>query len=313
MTRILFFTHHPAIDEALARFIELYETTYPQQVLAYYLEGSHSDGSAVAASDIDIALVVQTGPLPSPTLWSVRCPDAPISFDVSVIEATALQQGVTPTLKLAGKLLYGTDICQDYPLLPLPQWTHDRMHAAYWLMNAVYARPKPVLLSAPYPNPEDEFYGYANRGVVLPDGRQAPSTRNLIRTVGWAATALLAWKAGMYVARKRDCVRLYRAWGGDPTGASLLEDLFAVWRGQWNYLVPEPPEARLQLRAFCARVREWEQAFLLQYRTYLLNELAAAPPDFIRHALWVQSQWPLADEQVQAMVEAAARGLEMQE
>jgi hypothetical protein len=90
----------------------------------------------------------------------------------------------------------------------------------------------------------------------------------------------------------------------------MLEYLFDVVRGQWNYLIPEPPEARLQLRAFCAQVREWEQIFLLQYRTYLLNELADAHLPFIRHALWVQRQWPLVDEQVQESVEIAARRLD---
>ena len=308
--QLLFSVNHPAIDDALARFVALYETTYPQQIVAYYLTGSQTDGSALVTSDIDLVLVVQDGTQPSPTLWSERYPDTLVSFDVSTREASALRQGIEPTLKLGGRLLYGTDICQHSPLLSLAQWTHDRMHAAYWLMHAIYERPKPVLLSAPYPNPAEEFYGYVNRQVILPDGRHVPSTRNLMRTVGWMATALLAWKAGLHVGRKHDCVRLYRAQGNDPVGAALLEDLFDVWRGQWNYLVPEPPEARLQLRALCRRVREWEEAFLLQYRTYLLAELADGQPDVIRHALWVQGQWPLADAQVQAQVEAAARGLE---
>jgi hypothetical protein len=308
--KLLFSVNHPAIDEALTRFVELYEMTYPHQILAYYLLGSHTDDSALATSDIDLELIIQTGSMPSLALWSQRYPDTLVSFDVTTCEESALRQGVTPTLKVGGKLLYGTDICQHYPLLSLAQWTHDRMHAAYWLMNAIYARPKPVLLSAPYPNPTEEFWGYVNRLVLLPDGRQVPSTRNLMRTVGWMATALLAWKAGLYVARKRDCVRLYRVRGDDPNGAILLEDLFGVWRGQWNYLIPEQPEARRQLRELCMRVREWEEAFLLQYRTYLLDELADGQPDFIRHALWVQGQWPLADTQVQEYLEAAARRLE---
>lgn len=306
---LLFSANHPAVDEALTRFVELYETTYPHQILAYYLIGSHTDDNALATSDIDLELITRTGSAPSLTLWSQRYPDTSISFDVSTCDESELLQGVTPTLKIGGKLLYGTDICRRYPLLSLAQWAHDRMHAAYWLMNAVYERPKPVLLSVPYPNPAEEFCGYVNRAVVLPDGRQVPSTRNLMRTVGWMATALLAWKAGLYVARKRDCVRLYRAWGGDLVGAALLEDLFEMWRGQWNFLIPEPPEARLQLRALCMRVREWEEAFLLQYRTYLLNELTDGQPAFIRHALWVQGQWPMADEQVQECVAAAARRL----
>jgi hypothetical protein len=197
---------------------------------------------------------------------------------------------------------------QEHRKSSINQWAHDRMHAAYWLMNAIYDRPKSVSLCVPYPQPDDEFYGYVNRTITLSDGRTVPTARNLIRTTGWMATALLAWKASQYVPRKRECASLYRAWDNDPAGADLLEQIESEWRGQWNYLVPDLPEARLRLRTFCEQVRAREEMFLGDYRAFLLAELISAPLSLKQHALWVQRHWLLADEQVQQMMHIADDG-----
>jgi hypothetical protein len=105
-------------------------------------------------------------------------------------------QWVRPNAKLGGRLLYGQDVCRLYPLLPIEAWARERMHAAYWLLINVYHRPTPVHFPLTFPSPSDEFYGYTNRTFRLPDGREVPCTRNLVRTTGWDATALLALQAG---------------------------------------------------------------------------------------------------------------------
>jgi predicted nucleotidyltransferase len=48
-----------------------------------------------------------------------------------------------------------------------------------------------------------------------------------------AATALLAWRAGVYVARKRDCHALGARHIGDEHGR-LLADLYERCRGAWH-------------------------------------------------------------------------------
>src|SRR5215469_3233637 len=128
---LLFHTQQPDVDEALTLLVGLYETSYPHSILSYYLEGSYADGSAIATSDVDLVLIGQTGVSLDMSLWSQHYPDAQISLDITVLEEAALAQGITPQLKLGGKLLYGIDICQNYSLIPLEQWAHDRIHAAY--------------------------------------------------------------------------------------------------------------------------------------------------------------------------------------
>ena len=137
-----------------------------------------------------------------------------------------------------------------------------------------------------YPDPRGEFYGYDCRAVRLPDGGEARSTRNLIRTTGWAATALVAHRAGRYVARKRDCHAIYRETIGDEWG-DLLADIYTQCRAEWNYLIPDDAADRRRLRAICERTLAFENHFLAIYRRYLLAELRGADDVNTRHALWL--------------------------
>ncbi len=123
------------------------------------------------------------------------------------------------------------------PLLPIEEWTRERMHAAYWLLVTVFNRPRGVTLPLGYPDAADEFFGYARRTLRLPTGVEVPSTRDLIRVTGWIATALLALQAHVYVARKKECHDSYSHYIGGPW-ATLLHDIYHRLRTQWGYLIP---------------------------------------------------------------------------
>jgi predicted nucleotidyltransferase len=45
------------VDDALRNAIGIFETAFPGRIRAYYVEGSYADRSAVATSDIDLAIV----------------------------------------------------------------------------------------------------------------------------------------------------------------------------------------------------------------------------------------------------------------
>lgn len=148
-----------------------------------------------------------------------------------------------------------------------------------------------------YPDPTDEFYGYTHRTVRLPDGFEVPSTRDLIRTTGWAATALIALKTGQYVVRKRDCFIAYRNEINDEW-AELLETIYATCRREWNYLIPEEAGVRERLRAICARTLAFENHFLREYQSFLLGELRSGDEKAIRAALHILGHTFFADEKV---------------
>ena len=284
----------------------------PGRLRAVYALGSYADSSAVATSDLDLVFVVagrfRDGERARIQALLIECAaQAEGELDGEAVDEASLQAGVTPTLKLGSRLLWGEDVRERLPLMPLPVWTRDRMHTSYWRLAGLFGRPLPLTIPLDYPAPDDAFYGYSRRPVHLPGGTLAPGTRDLMRAVGWMATALLAYQAGEYVTTKRACAALYREHIGDEW-ADLLDDL-AVWvRGAWEYRIPAAPDERARLRAICARTLTFENAFLTRYRGYALAELRGDDPEGCQSALEAQRRVPLADAEIMwAATEAERR------
>ena len=283
----------------------------PGRLRAVYALGSYADSSAVATSDLDLVFVIagrfRDGERARIQALLIECAEqAEGELDGEAVDEASLEAGVTPTLKLGGRLLWGEDVRERLPLMSLPAWTRDRMHTSYWRLAGLFGRPLPLTIPLDYPAPDDAFYGYTRRPVYLPGGTLAPGTRDLMRAVGWMATALLAYRAGQYVATKRACAALYREHIGDEW-ADLLDDL-AVWvRGAWEYRIPAAPDERARLRAICARTLAFENAFLTRYRGYALAELRGDDPEGRQSALEAQRRVPLADAEIMRAATEAER------
>jgi hypothetical protein len=56
-------TGNQQVDHILQGVIGLYEMIFPGRIRGYYLVGSYADGSAVAASDIDVEIWFKGGKL----------------------------------------------------------------------------------------------------------------------------------------------------------------------------------------------------------------------------------------------------------
>lgn len=274
----------------------------PNRLRAVYVLGSYADASAVPTSDLDLVLLVADSlrrderALMQPLLarWGA---DADGELDVEIEDEAGLRAGVSPTLKLGGRLLWGMDVCRKLEILPLHLWVRDRMHSSYWRLGGLFARPQPLSAPLAFPDPADEFYGYTRRLTHLPDGQLAPGTRDLMRAVGWMATALLAYQTGEYVATKRACAPMYREHIGDEW-TTLLDDL-AVWvRQAWHYRIPAASEDRARLQAFCARTLGFENHFLTRYRRFVLEELRGEDAPGRQMAIETLDRMPLADAEV---------------
>ena len=295
------------VQGALARVL----VALPDRLRAVYALGSYADESAVSTSDLDLVFIVADGfrdgeQARVQAILAECAARAEGELDGEVMDEAGLAAGVSPTLKLGSRLLWGEDVRQRLPLMPLATWTRDRMHTSYWRLAGLFARPAPLTMPLNFPDPGDEFYGYARRLVHLPDGALEPGTRDLMRAVGWMATALLAYQTGQYVATKRACATMYRAHIGDEWG-DLLDDL-ALWvRGAWQYRIPAAPEDHARLRAICAHTLAFENHFLARYQRYTLAELRGNDPEGRRAALEAQRRIPLADAEMMRAVAEAAR------
>jgi hypothetical protein len=278
-------------------------------VHSVYLEGSRADGSALPTSDLDITVVLhydiceEQKQRIAELLDEVRRNRAALNLDIETTTVDRLWQGATPMFKHASRLLHGTDLRPDVPLMPIARWTRDRMHASYWLATHIFGRPTVARIPLPYPRPAGAFRGYDNRIVTTPDGQTQASTRNLVRVTGWIATALVALRAGQYIARKREVPSLYCRWVGDGW-STLLHDIHTLCRDEWHYLIPTEPDAQQQLRTICTQTLAFENDFMRHYRRWILGELCGDDPAQ-RHARFVQGLLPFADDDVQAALAAA--------
>jgi predicted nucleotidyltransferase len=260
---------------AIQAVVEAYERTFPGRIAGYYVEGSYADGTQLPTSDIDLAIIfyghltTENGLDVARHLWERCIIPSHMELDISLYDEADLQGGVWPHLKLGSTLISGSDVLQSYPIIPIDTWAHMRMRAAHYLIMHIYQRE--IEEPLPFPDPGDEFYGYANRTVTLADGREVFSTRNLIRTTGWAATALIAELAHEYVPRKRDCHLLYRRFINDEW-SPLLEDIYHYCRATWMYLLPERERDRRLLRTMCERTLAFERYFVGVYRQRYRND-----------------------------------------
>lgn len=299
------------VDDILREVIGRFETSFPGRLRACYAEGSYADGSAVTTSDVDVTIVFRDTFRGAAEREAVEhlcasCAEtSEIELDIGVIDEAQLRAGVFPSLRHVGLLIYGEDVREAMRVLPMEEWTRNRMHAAYWLITHLFGRDGAGHLPLDYPDRSASFFGYDSRRVRLPNGTETPSTRDLIRATGWAATALIALEAGAYVARKRDCHTTYQRLIGDEF-ADLLRDIYDNCRIRWQYLVPEAASERERLRALCTQTLSFENAFLARYKRYLLNELECTKADACDAALEMQRRTPFHDTDIRAAVVRAA-------
>lgn len=262
-------------DTVLRGIIGIYEAVFPSGVRGYYLEGSYADAIGIATSDIDLEIVfkdeLQDDERDKAQQIAESCALlSAVELDCSVTDEKELSGGVAPIFKKSVPV-YGEDVRATFPLMSLDNWTSNRMHAAYWLTINIYHRPETMLSPLAYPDPAGEFHGYDNRTLRLPDGREVNCTRNLVRTTGWIASALLAFKAGKMLATKRECFQLHHE-HLEPEDAQLLRDIYEQCRQQWSYLIPEEAEDRKTLRDICARTLAFEKRFLEAYKQFLSSD-----------------------------------------
>lgn len=303
-------------DHILQGLILLFETVFPARISGYYVEGSHADATAMATSDLDLTIVFREQFTSQDEFTTANqvlaaCEQlSRIELDVVLTDELSLRRQADPMFKLGARLLYGSEIRDTVTLMPITIWAHQRMHAAYWLMINALSRPKPVLAPLNFPQPNAKWYGYANRTMHLPDGREVITTRNLIRVTGWIATARIAFERQQFVVRKRDCLATYQATINDEW-TELLEQIDRRCRRDWQYLIPATEMEQVELQKLLVRTLAFENDFLARYRLLLLAELTGTDPVMQQDALRRLEQTPFADPEVMAAVRNLARATEI--
>ncbi len=294
--------HNNLVDAALQNVIQAFETNFSQRIRAYYVEGSYADASNVTTSDLDVLLIFkerfEDDEAQKAEELVIQCEtESRLELDIEWVDERSLANGVSPTLKFGSSFIYGEDIRDALQLVPIEEWTRDRMHSSLWRTVHLCNRSCIVHYPLSYPDPQGEFYGYDARMLRLPSGQEVHCTRDLIRLVGWSATAIIAFKDGRYVARKSECHKVYQACFNDEWG-QLLQDIYELCRGKWNYLIPDDLDERKRLRAICERTLGFENHFFQVYKEFVLAELSSADTKAVLQALLVLQRIVYQDDEI---------------
>jgi hypothetical protein len=274
-------THRPTIDRILQGVIGVFEQAFPERVRGYYLRGSHRNGSSVPNSDLDLYVIFKEDFRdPMEMQKAVKLCEScalisPMLLEIAPGGEVHLGRvelsGLTLNFKRSTQFLYGEDIRDKITAPSSETWIRWAMHSP--LSSFIEERPHLDVLVFPldYPAPEAEFYGYDRQTLPCSDSGEQPSTKWLVATNCWLATALVALRTGRYVGSKREAVEMYKAEIGDEW-TDFIEQAYDC-RGQWHYLIPIEKVDRQALRHLCQRALGFGNHFLDIYQDFLLREL----------------------------------------
>lgn len=273
LLELLFTTGRSQIDRAIAGVVSIYEAAFPARIRGYYLVGSLSRGTAGANSDIDLEIVFKDTFLPDEaerlTLIRQGCRAlSSIHLDLPAHDEASLPQTDTVALKTASTLVYGEDIRASMPLPSIETYLRRVSIPTHRALTSEF-RAVPVSLPLTYPQPDAEFYGY------VPTDPNHPhfiwGTKIWVLDIGWMATFLLAYQAGILVPSKDDMPRLYREHINDQW-TSFITEVHDLCRLQWEYTIPTNVDDRARLRALCQQTLAYENHVMGFYQAWLKSE-----------------------------------------
>lgn len=275
-------TGNPRVDRVLAGILSAFADAFPGGVRAGYLFGSHAEGSAVEASDVDLFIVLGGEPdaeaLDRAKRLAHGCEiGADVPTDVLVVTEAALLREGHFRIEANSRLVYGQDFRQQMPPTTIETYLRRYAAAPVSYMAGVLRRTDRIVYPLDYPDPNGEFFGYDARQLP-PRGGPAHNIKSFVATVCWGATMLASFASGQMVRSRSASVAAYRESVGDGwTG--FVEAVYEHGRRRWGYLVPAEPGQRRLLRGLCRQALAFENRYLERYREYLLQEIDAADPD----------------------------------
>lgn len=277
-------------DKIARGVIGIFECAFPGRVRGFYLRGSHAGGTSIAGSDLDMFIVYKdrfadVAEYQQARALSDHCAQlTPMPLEIIMSGERGLRRpdgiGAALNLKLATRILYGEDIRPALPPFDADTYVRSVIHTPYLSYTLPVQRRNagPLVYPLRHMDPDGTFLGYDQSMIPGPDGIDQPSTKLLVASVGWTATAIIALRSSQYVRDKAACVELYHKQVADEW-TDLVTQVHELCRNRWQYRLPADAADRQTLRALCEGALDFQNHFLTLYRQYQLAELASGDPD----------------------------------
>jgi hypothetical protein len=265
---------------------DLLIAAFPDRVASVYLLSSRADGTAIATSDVDVAVVFKASIASDERRTIKTVLDAvqnisPVMLDVVVTSEREIERGIAPTLQQY-RLLSGPDLLKDRPLRPRSELMLFYAGLVVHFIQAIRREQGSIRFPLSYPRDALGYCGYERFGTRTADGEYAPGLNILVTLVLAIASYRLAARAEIYTAAKSQTIPNYQKHlPGDPWLPMFVE-LRTVGRDKLaGRLPPEGPD-RNRLQYWCPRVLELENEFLSEVILSLESWLPVEDPGYRR-------------------------------
>jgi hypothetical protein len=277
MTQKLF-TPSSGVAIHVEAFIALAKLTFGFDIIAIYLMGSFIDGSQVASSDLDFAVVYdkadpkrvaaikQFFDTYSRDYFQKEIDLYLISIDqVKNLEKDSLltREGIL-NVKIASELIYGTDVRDQIDIGDLQSYIGMTIATPFHFMQKLRGGAETLGVELAYPNETDYFYGYLDH---VQDTHLGLETKPVLTLIGWVCTSRIALRSGKLVGKKSDVQQMYETHVNDEW-TSFVGEAYDLIRKKLAYRLPETPEEKAALRDLCKSLLAFERAYAEEYEKF---------------------------------------------
>lgn len=253
-------------EKFYAGLAELMAAAFPERLQSIYLLSSRADGSAIATSDVDLALVFHGAidPAERPRIKAVL--DAlqrvsPVMLDATITSDAELARGITTSLQ-NHRLLSGPDVLKDKPLKPKGEMLLYYAGFAFHFVCAIRKGHEGLRYPLQFPGEPTGYCGYEVKGTRISDGGYTRGLNLLGTLVSSIASFRLAARANVFSPGKSRTLGLYRQHLPHDAWLPMLEELHALIRTKLGGKIPPPGEDEARLFHWCPQVLTLENEFV---------------------------------------------------
>ena len=270
-------TNDPRINAVLKGITGIFEHFFSDRIRGYYVVGSYANGTAVSTSDVDVHPLFKSDfhdPKETSQVYTVRdlCNQLSlIELNVDPWPESFGRRVYSGLFQLVALPIYGSDIRSQFPLPPLDAYTRRTVNVGGLLKVRQSAT---LQYPVHYPDPEGEFYGYDRRVVYDFDGFEPQGTKDLISVAYSIVLGRLAMMEQRYITGKAEAFQRYQK-HLDDEWTDFVSEVWQKCRVEWEYKVPSSDKDRKVLSMLCQRMLDFENFYLILYRSFMLDELKA--------------------------------------
>jgi len=250
----------------------LFVTTFPGEIVSFYLTGSRAANLEIESSDYDLAFVVKDPVEPEKHITADKMYEyqrvannlkyvTRFPTDITILGEQNIKYGGVLTEIYQRFLITGPDVIEGCNLI---EGTKLNLILAKNIINLMKLIRGSNKLAYPCEVPEQlaAYFGYKNNGRTVPGGWYVDSFNNLTTLVGSIAYYRLSVFGRTTTSNKQATYETYRKVLHTDPWCDLVEGIYKTCRLKCNNSLPKDYKTQAAITELCKRVHQFENDFL---------------------------------------------------